>query len=158
MPVMMLSFVKVFKKLVWSLFNHHCRKLLFGLKNWGREGKNGRCLYHCKVVGEDVQDSCEDAICFKSYFISRHPWISKCNFHMLWITTCFTLVFKNASGPNLGWSFQLWKMNYDYFVNNMCDQKIMITPWFGGCSMQCNFHMFCFWPIRCLALWGHKLR
>jgi hypothetical protein len=33
------------------------------------------------------------------------------------------------------WSFQLWKMNYDYFVNYLCNQKIMTTPWFGGRNM-----------------------
>jgi hypothetical protein len=33
------------------------------------------------------------------------------------------------------------KMNYNYFVSYLCDQKIMITPWFGGHNMQCNFHI-----------------
>jgi hypothetical protein len=34
--------------------------------------KNGKMLVHCKVANEDAQDSCEDAMCFKSYFLSRN--------------------------------------------------------------------------------------
>jgi hypothetical protein len=73
-----------------------------------------RCLYHYKVVGEDAQGSCEDAICFKSYFVSRNSWIPKCNFHMLCMITSFTLVFKNANGPNLSHGLN----NYKYIVSN----------------------------------------
>jgi len=54
------------------LFKQHYTKLLLGLKNQAREGKNEKILYHCKGTNKDVQDSCEDVIFLKNCFVSKN--------------------------------------------------------------------------------------
>jgi hypothetical protein len=41
------------------------------LKIKEREARMERCLYHCKATNKDVQNSNEDAICFKSYLVKK---------------------------------------------------------------------------------------
>ncbi len=68
----MLKFIKVFRSQFEVCLNIIAKNYYLDLKI--KEGKTimERCLYHYKVVGEDAQGSCEDAICFKSYFVSRN--------------------------------------------------------------------------------------
>lgn len=47
---------------------------------------------------KDAQNSYENVICFKNYFVKKTLGYQNV-ISMLWMATSFTLVFKNVSGP-----------------------------------------------------------
>jgi len=75
-----------------------------------------RLLHHYKANIKNAQNSNEDAIFFESYFVSKKNWISKCNLHVLWITTMV-----NTYVPTL----------YMFFNMLFCKYKICLETIIG---------------------------
>ncbi len=115
--------------------------------------KNLGCLYHCKATNENVQNSFETTICFKSYLVSKNYWIPKSNIYILWMVASFTLVFQSASGPNLGYG----SSNRQYIVfkcQAMCFKQIE-----GLVVVRCfyfYFHFVHYYEIWCGQCWSFE--
>lgn len=52
----------------------------------------------------------------------------------------------------------LWRMNYNYFFNYVCDHLKQKTPWLNGGNVHFNLCMWFSWLVKCLGLWAQRLK
>jgi hypothetical protein len=72
-------------------------------KNWEGETKVEGFLYYCKATNKDAKISYDDTIYIMNHFIPKDVGISKCNLHLLWVTTIFGFVIMSPNVSNLGY-------------------------------------------------------